>query len=158
VIDRDGAYQALADRIESALSSVSLDGTPVSDGWTVTRQYREFDDSKLPQPACVVAATTQKPIHAGPGNLHTWQLDANAYVYFKNRDPDGIVDTLANAVIDAFVASLNVTAQEDDASGGVYTTLGGKVVRASIEGEIRIFQGFPESQTVVIIPITMLVA
>jgi hypothetical protein len=158
VIDRDGAYQALADRIAGALASVSLDGTPVSDGWTVTRQYRDFDDPKLPQPACVVAATQQTPTYSPLGNLVSEDLQADAYVYFKNRDPDGIVDTLANAVIDAITDALRLRAGEDPDVGGAATTLGGVVVSAKRHGATRIFQGLPESQTIVIIPITMLVA
>ena len=158
MIDREATYQALADRIAGALGAVSLNGSPPFGSWTVTRTFKDFDDSTLSQPACVVVATEQRPVASGPGNLHAWQLDAHALVYFKARDPSVYVDTMVNEVIDAIDGSLNAGIQEPDSTGGPHTTLGGLAVRASIEGTIRIFQGLPNSQTVVIIPITMLVA
>lgn len=157
---RENAYQALADRIGVALSSVDLDSVSMA-GWTVTRVYRNFDDLDLPQPACVVVATMQEPVGTGPGNVHLWRLDAHAIVQFRDVASDSVSDSHVNQIIDAIDDCLNAQPNEPDSDGGVHTTLGGAVIRASIEGKIIIDQGVPgtlETQTFVVIPITMLVS
>jgi hypothetical protein len=153
MIQREAAYQALSDRLQSAMAGTPAPGWE----WSFGRTYRDFDDPQVLQPACLVVVRDQRPM-VQSGMPTRWELGAGVLIYFQNKDPDTETDTLVNGVIDAVEGALVATADEADGTGEMHTTLGGIVLRAWIDGQLGVFQGLPGDQTVIVIPVTMLAA
>lgn len=151
MVQREAAYVALTERVESALLRNNVMPGP----WQVQRTYRDFDDPQVVQPACLVVVRDQRPIERS-GYATQWELGAGVLVYFQNRNPRLETDTAINSIIDSIVNSLKAIPNEIDGAGEMHTTLGGTVLRAWIDGQLGIFQGLPEDQTVIVIPVTML--
>jgi|SRR6185437_3978582 len=119
---------------------------------TVGRRLQSWEDTPA-QPALFQIQAGEKASEKFPGAPLRWQLSVRAWIYCQSdASPTSVPSSVLNPLVDAVVAALSPT------PAGEKQTLGGLVLNAWVDGEIRIFEGVLGQQAVAIIPISILAA
>ena len=115
------------------------------------RRVKTFED--LPAQPALCQAETDETITQVTSQNAIATLGANWLIYHQaGRDDDAVPASTTNAILDA-VKALFV----DPADPDFTQTLGGLVHKCWIEGRIQKFQGDLDGQTLIVVPIKILV-
>lgn len=149
-INRDQFYAALLARMQAKTAFKRYDRRALD--------FTQVND----QPALLVLEGDQEAMHGGPSLPTVWKLDAILVIYARTTELKTPGKSL-NDLIDSVEAALE--RQPGEAGGNPftgtadqqYTTLGGLVRRAWINGRVQVNPGTEGEQGIAIIPVEMLV-
>jgi hypothetical protein len=111
------------------------------------------------QPCLIIVAGRQRPQTQQQGIPTKWLLDAEVAVYARADEPNVVPDTILLNVIDQVELALELAPGEAPGAPGYFqTTLGGRVLRAWISGDIAIDPGVEGNQSIAYFTIEMLVS
>ena len=139
-------YQALFDLTEDLVWSPSGGGLAHR-----ARRVETFDD--LPAQPALCQAETDEMVAQTTGLFAATTLNANWLIYHQaGKDDDAIPATTTNAILDAVKALF-----ADPGDPTFAQTLGGLVHKCAIEGRIQKFQGDLDGQSLIVVPIKILI-
>lgn len=139
-MNREAIYSTLFDKVKN------IDGLV-----TISRKLRHWDAvSPSEQPALFMTQNGESPI-IRRGMPTTWQLNVSFYLYCNSgSDSDAIPAQEINQYLDAISQAI----QADQITG--YQDLEGLVRDTKIDGKIETDEGLLGTQSVAIIPITII--
>lgn len=144
---REPIFAALFARLVSAVT--------LAKRWE--RRELSFDQvTSGDQPTLIMVAGKQRPQYQQQGLPAKWSMDAEIALYAR-ADEGTTPDTIMLNLIDQVEKALELAAGEAPAAPGYFqTTLGGKVLRAWISGEVVIEPGVEGNQSIAFFTIEML--
>ncbi len=121
-----------------------------NDTWAhASRRLALFAD--VAQPAMMLTAHDETIRQRAGGDYYqSWK--ASVLIYHQTGDVSAIPQQTDNLILDAVFAAL----APDDALGRNFT-LGGRVSRCFVDGAVRKFPGDLDGQSMIVIPITIIV-
>lgn len=144
-MDAEPIYQALFDL------TASLAWPPAGALAFAARRVRTFEE--LPDQPALCQAETSETVAQVTRQQSVTTLEARWLIYHQaGRDDDAIPAQTTNAIL-AAVRGLFV----DPADPDFAQTLGGRVHKCWIEGQVQKFQGDLDGQTLIVVPIKILV-
>jgi hypothetical protein len=153
-VNREAAYAALADRLQSQVRSLLADD--------VHRRLTAFADlAQAVQPAIDVIADSEQPSSNEAACTPRWTLNALVFVYARaDSSPSSSAETPLAIIVAAVEGALARQAGEtslarNDPTHDAWTTLGGTVQYAEIDG-VSYDSGQTEQQGMALIKVKML--
>ena len=144
-MDSETIYQALFDLTASLASS------PGAALAFSSRRVKTFED--LPAQPALCQAETDETMTQVTGQVAVTTLGASWLIYHQaGKDDDAVPAQTTNAILTA-VRGLFIDPTDPDFA----QTLGGLVHKCWIEGRIQKFQGDLDGQTLIVVPIKILV-
>ncbi len=143
-MNREACYAALLARLSVALPN-----------YWATRDFVSAAQCNR-WPALLVHAIEETAIQSDNGNAGIiWLLQANVLLYVEREGSGQPFETTLHALIDAVVAALKAQGGEMTFGDAPWTTLGGLVERAWVQGTVELWREPDDRKAIVVIPVEM---